>query len=102
MAVRQARTVQPVPRSSSGTIAERAARPIGRITLGRKRTGERSAGKPPAPFDVAGAGDGFTAWLVRHSQRKRGATDRPCLRTTAPALDPTDEREVETEHGVRP
>jgi hypothetical protein len=39
---------------------------------------------------VAGVGDGLTAGLVRHSQRKRGATDRPGLRGTAPALDPTD------------
>ena len=29
--------------------------------------------------------------LVRHSQRKRGATDRPHLRSMAPVLDPTDE-----------
>ena len=36
-----------------------------------------------------GAGNGLTVWLVRHSQRKRGATDRPRLRGTAPALDPT-------------
>ena len=27
---------------------------------------------------------------MRHSQRKRGAPDRPGLRSTAPALDPTD------------
>jgi hypothetical protein len=27
---------------------------------------------------------------VRHSQRKRGATDRSYLRGTAPVLDPTD------------
>jgi hypothetical protein len=38
---------------------------------------------------VAGAGDGFTVGFVRHSQRKRGAPDRPGLRNTAPALDPT-------------
>jgi len=31
----------------------------------------------------------FTARLVRHSQRKRGATDRPDLRSVAPVLDPT-------------
>src|SRR5262249_35803895 len=60
-----------------------------RIRRSRPRTGERSAGKPPAPFDVAGVGDGLTAGLVRHSQRKRGATARPNLRSTAPALDPT-------------
>jgi hypothetical protein len=46
-------------------------------------------GKPYAPFDVAGAGDGLTVGLVRHSQRKRGAPDRPDLRGTAPVLDPT-------------
>ena len=28
--------------------------------------------------------------LVRHSHRKRGETDRPRLRSTAPALDPTE------------
>jgi hypothetical protein len=39
--------------------------------------------------DVAGVGDGLTAGLVRHSQRKRGVTVRPDLRSTAPALDPT-------------
>ena len=39
---------------------------------------------------MAGVGDGLTAGLVRHSQRKRGATDRLSLRSTAPALDPTD------------
>src|SRR5262249_7546085 len=61
------------------------------VTLEAKRPGERSAGKPPAPFDVAGVGDGLTAGLMRHSQKKWGATDRPSLRGTAPALDPTGE-----------
>ncbi|MGI8745885.1 MAG: hypothetical protein ACR2NN_25565, partial [Bryobacteraceae bacterium] len=37
--------------------------------------------KPPAGFDVAGAGNQLTVRLVRHSQRKRGATDRPGLRS---------------------
>jgi hypothetical protein len=41
---------------------------------------------------VAGAGNGFTVWLLRHSHRKRGATDRPDLRNTAPVLDPTNGR----------
>ena len=54
------------------------------------RTGARSAGKPHAACDVAGAGNGLTVRLVRHSHRKRGETDRPRLRSTAPALDPTD------------
>src|SRR5579862_3410879 len=35
---------------------------------------------------VAGAGNGFTVWLLRHSQRKRGETDRPDLRNTALVL----------------
>jgi hypothetical protein len=72
-----------------GPTAESAAALVGRISLGVKRAGERSAGNPPAPFEVAGVGDGFTAGLMRHSRRKRGATDRPGLRNTAPALDPT-------------
>src|SRR5260221_10488066 len=62
---------------------------IGHITLGPKQTGAPSAGNPHAGCDVAGAGNGFTVWLMRHSQRKRGETDRPDLRNTAPALDPT-------------
>ena len=62
---------------------------MGHITLGAKRAGERSAGNLHAPFDEAGAGDGLTVELVRHSQRKRGATDRLHLRSTAPAPDPT-------------
>ena len=36
-----------------------------------------------------GAGNGLTVRLVRHSHRKRGETDRPRLRSTAPALDST-------------
>ena len=62
---------------------------IGHITLGTKSAGKRSAGKPLAPFEEAGAGNGPTVRLVRHSQRKRGATDRPHLRGTAPVFDPT-------------
>jgi hypothetical protein len=73
----------------NNVAAESAAMPLGRITSGVKRAGERCTGNPSAPFDVAGAGDGLTARLVRHSRRKRGAPDRPDLRGTAPALDPT-------------
>ena len=54
---------------------------IGPITLEVKCAGERNAGNPPATFDVAGAGNQLTVRLVRHSQRKRGATDRPNLRS---------------------
>src|ERR1017187_4238178 len=62
---------------------------IGHITLDTKQTGAPSAGNPHAGCDVAGAGNGFTVWLLRHSQRKRGETARPDLRNTTPVLDPT-------------
>ena len=59
--------------------------------LDEKQAGKPSAGNPPAGFDEAGAGNGFTVRLVRHSQRKGGATDRLNLRNAAPVLDPTKE-----------
>jgi hypothetical protein len=65
---------------------------IGHITLDGKHTGKLSAGNLPAGFDEAGAGNRFTIRLVRHSQRKRGATDRLSLRSLAPVLDPTTGR----------
>src|SRR5450631_3456991 len=67
---------------------------IGPINLGTKQTGAPSAGNPHAGCDVAGAGNGFTVWLLRHSQRKRGETARPDLRNTAPVLDPTPWHEL--------
>ena len=99
MAVRSTGFVQTILGPSASSIVESAASTIGHITLDVKQTGEPGAGKPPARFDVAGAGEGHTVGLVRHSQRKRGATDRLDLRCTTPALDPTDEREVETGQG---
>lgn len=42
---------------------------IGLISFGAKQTGERSAGNPPAAFDVAGAGN--VAWLRYCGTRKR-------------------------------
>ena len=65
---------------------------ISPINLVTKQTGAPSAGNPHAGCDVAGAGNGFTVWLLRHSQRKRGATARLNLRNTAPVLDPTSSR----------
>ncbi len=62
---------------------------MGHITLDEKCAGARSAGNPHAACDVAGAGNGLTVRLVRYSQRKRGAPDRPHLRSSVPALDPT-------------
>src|SRR5262245_36310903 len=46
---------------------------IGPLTLGTKQTRAPSAGNLHAGCDAAGAGDGFTVRLLRHSQRKRGA-----------------------------
>src|SRR6478752_4226548 len=51
---------------------ESGASRIRNITLETKQTGAPSAGNLHAGCDVAGAGDGFTVGLVRHSQRKRG------------------------------
>lgn len=53
---------------------------IGHINLEMKQAGKPSAGNPHAGFDVARAENRLTVWLVRHSQRKRGAMDRPDLR----------------------
>jgi hypothetical protein len=53
---------------------------VGPITFNVKCAGARSAGNPPATCEVAGAGNRFTVRIVRHSQRKRGAMDRPNLR----------------------
>jgi len=61
---------------------------IGLINLGMKRTGKPSAGNPHAGFDEAGAGNRLTVRLVRHSQRKRGAMDRPDLRSSGASPRP--------------
>ncbi len=62
---------------------------IGPINLDVKQTGKRSAGKPHAAFDVAGAGNVAMATGLRPNAKARekppGATVR------APALDPTCE-----------
>jgi len=49
------------------------------IRQGIKNLDEKQAGKPIAGnqhdgFEVAGAGNQFTVRILRHSQRKRGAT----------------------------
>jgi hypothetical protein len=71
-------------------MADSGSSTIGLITLDMKETGKPSAGNLHAGFDVAGAGNQLTVWLMRHSQRKRRATDRPNLRGVAPVLDPTE------------
>ena len=99
MDVRDCRTVR-LPSSISRRFAERRPGSIGHITLRGKCAGARSAGKPHAACDVVGAGNGLTVRLVRHSHRKRGETDRPRLRSTAPALDPTGVRPLRTPRRV--
>src|SRR5882762_2236697 len=76
--------------------AESPASLVGHITLGRKRAGKPIAGNRHDGFEVAGAGNQLTVWLLRHSQRKRGATDRLNLRSMAPVLDPTCRRDSGT------
>ncbi len=62
---------------------------IGLITPGTKQTGKRSAGKPHAAFDVAGAGN---VTMVAGLQSLAKATELPPAPTVrAPALDPTGE-----------
>jgi hypothetical protein len=80
MAVRHVGSLFGVPRFVSTVELGSRSSPIGPINLEVKCAGARSAGNPHATCDVAGAGNQFTVWLVRHSQRKRGATDRPDLR----------------------
>src|SRR5215469_9440493 len=88
MAVRNAGTLLGVSRLLR--VAQLGSRPslIDLINLGVNCAGARSAGNPLATCDVAGAGNQLTVWLVRHSQRKRGATDRPDLRSTGTSPRP--------------
>ena len=89
-------TLLGVPRIVSTVDLGSRSSLIGPITLDVKCAGARSAGNPHATCDVAGAGNQFTVRLVRHSQRKRGAMDRPNLRSNGASprpyritLDPT-------------
>jgi hypothetical protein len=68
---RKARNGRPCWASSKRYLPPLAAGSL--ITFDVKCAGARSAGNPHATCDVAGAGNGFTVRLVRHSQRKRGA-----------------------------
>jgi len=63
---------------------------IGLITLDRKQTGERSAGKPHAAFDVAGAGNVAMAAGLRATAKAVETSPEP--KVCAPVLDPTCER----------
>jgi hypothetical protein len=57
-----------------------------------KQTGKRSAGKPHAAFDVAGAGNVTMVAGMRSIVKAMELPPAPTVR--APALDPTDERET--------
>src|SRR5580700_10359140 len=74
--------------------AEKPGSRVSHITLDKKQAGKPIAGNRHDGFEVAGAGNQLTVWLVRHSQRKRGATDRLNLRSMAPVLDPTRPADV--------
>src|SRR5580704_6759455 len=86
--VRSARTVVGVSSFLWAVdLGSRSGR-IGLITLDVNCAGARTAGNPLATCDVAGAGNQLTVRLVRHSQRKRGATDRPNLRSNGASPRP--------------
>src|SRR5947209_9897499 len=89
MALHGTRVVQQLPSTAARAMAQSRPSTIGLITLGTKETGKPSARNSHAGFDAAGTGNRLADRLVRHSQRKRGATDRSVLRGTAPVLDPT-------------
>src|ERR1039458_4608584 len=96
MVLYRARFVQQLLGPVHEASAESCPGTIGHITLDAKQTGTRSAGNPHAACDEAGIGNGFTVRILRHSQRKQGAPARLELRSTAPVLDPTLERVLET------
>src|SRR5262245_23797856 len=79
MAVRKARTLLGVSGFLWAVDLGSRSGQIGLITLDVNCAGARSAGNPLATCDVAGAGNQLTVRIGRHSQRKRGATDRPEL-----------------------
>ena len=60
---------------------------IGPINVDMKQTGERSAGKRPAAFDEAGAGNVAMAAGLRPTAKAAELPPEPNVR--APVLDPT-------------
>jgi hypothetical protein len=83
-----------------GYKIKRGTRPL-RLAPGKIRSGVRSGDlyAYPRQKSIQHFKDQIRQHTRRKAQRKRGVTDRPDLRRTAPVLDPTDERKVETEHG---
>src|SRR6266513_5526052 len=87
---RESRSFRASFRAGMYTSTESRSSPIGHINLDRKQAGKPSAQNGHARFEAAGTENQLTIRLVRHSQRKRGATDRLDLRSLASVLDPTD------------
>jgi hypothetical protein len=56
-------------------MAESAPNQRGPITLGMKQAGKRSAGKPHAAFDVAGAGNVAMVELCTHPAIERAGPE---------------------------
>ncbi len=75
--------------SANGALVESNSSLICHITLGEKRAGARSAGKPHAACDVEGAGNEATVDPIRARRGKPRTQPKEDLRATAPALDPT-------------
>src|SRR5882762_6535960 len=89
-APKRGRAIQWLSNTVLRATTESRSSPIGHITLDRKQAGKPSARNGHARFEAAGTENQLTVRLVRHSQRKRGATDRSDLRSLASVLDPTD------------
>jgi hypothetical protein len=73
MALQRTGSIQRLSNTTPKARTESRSSTLGHITLGRKQTGAPRAGNPYAGCDEAGAGDGLTVRIVRHSQRKQGA-----------------------------
>ena len=65
------------------------------ISSSTKPLGQRSAGKPHAALDEAGAGNVAKVAGLRAIAKVMESPPEPNVR--APVLDPTDEEDVETE-----
>jgi hypothetical protein len=86
MALRRSRAVQRLSGQAADN-AESVTSSISPITLGTKHAGERNAGKPHVPFDVAGAGNVMMAAGLRATAK--AVEHPPAPKVGAPALDPT-------------
>ena len=97
MAVRHSGLIWALPCPSAQAAAvESAPSLIGRITLGMKRAGVRSAGNPHAAYDVAGVGNGVTGRIEAPADGESCRQQLlPVPTATAPALDPTGGRRLE-------